>query len=620
MKKRVSFLVLALLIAISGCGKSESSLNGQDSSEEINANGTGEDGEQTKTGAGDAADKEADTADAKQNADIHGEEQADQTNGTVDAENALAEYALHLNGSNLDGVSFTYTKTEDGTWQRSSLDDSPFQTAGNLDFVIRDFDGDGNEELLTYDMEKRDGDWAVTVSMYEQKDGQVQKADTKTLLEKAFSFCDSGDVRFFLKDDKYICMDSGLSCFVIADGMQYAVKAYSYNGEKLVEMANEELQGSDFYEVGHSMTEYVDQLNTMGFSKTAAAVYDRDVLRVCAADSGITFLSKILLHHSYLEEDKTWAYDPYAYMEFVEGEEAEDAYVLPESNEKELSADELRDLGEDRLRIARNEIYARYGRSFQDEALEQYFQKKAWYCQSETIDDTVLSETELANRDLILQAEQNAALEDRMLPEQYQPAYEKQDTETEKNMEDLLNTTAYNGFLSRTYQNVKDAELGEIFYNGAGISGSAGALQEELKAEYLKVSGQAEIYTDFMALSEQEMEVLLQNETGLSMADFNHRIGWYYLPAYGAFAKEVSDTNFKQIEVQDVYYNKAADVYSVLYRTPGIMDESGEEGLYRVTLKQTGDHGKYGNLTDRSNPAKCCLLSQNFTNRPVASL
>ena len=590
MKKRVSFLVLALLIAISGCGKSESSLNGQDSSEEINANGTGEDGEQTKTGAGDAADKEADTAEAKQNADTPGEEQADQTKGTVDAENALAEYALHLNGSNLDGLSFTYTKTEDGMWQRSSLDDSPFQTAGNLDFVLRDFDGDGSEELLTYDMEKRDGDWAVTASIYEQKDGQVQKADTKTLLEKAFSFCDSGDVRFFLKDDKYICMDSGLSCFVIADGMQYAVKAYSYNGEKLVEMANEELQGSDFYEVGHSMTEYVDQLNTMGFSKTAAAVYDRDVLRVCAADSGITFLSKILLHHSYLEEDKTWAYDPYAYMEFVEGEEAEDAYVLPESNEKELSADELRDLGEDRLRIARNEIYARYGRSFQDEALAQYFQKKAWYCQSEPIEDEVLSETELANRDLILQAEQNAALEDRMLPEQYQPAYEKQDSETEKNMEDLLNTTAYNGFLSRTYQNVKDAELGEIFYNGAGISGSAGALQEELKAEYLKVSGQAEIYTDFMALSEQEMEVLLQNETGLAMADFNHRIGWYYLPTYGAFAKEVSDTNFKQIEVQDVYYNKAADVFSVLYRTPGIMDENGEEGLYRVTLKQTGDH------------------------------
>lgn len=590
MKKRVSFLVLALLIAISGCGKSESSLNGQDSSEEINANRTGEDGEQTKTGAGDAADKEADTADAKQNADTPGEEQVDQTKETVDAENALAEYALHLNGSNLDGVSLEYTKTADGMWQRSSLDDSLFQVAGNLDFVLRDFDGDGNEELLTYDMEKRDGDWAVTASIYEQKDGQVQKADTKTLLEKAFSFCDSGDVRFFLKDDKYICMDSGLSCFVIADGMQYAVKAYSYNGEKMVEMANEELQGSDFYEVGHSMTEYVDQLNTMGFSKTAAAVYDRDVLRVCAADSGITFLSKILLHHSYLEEDKTWAYDPYAYMEFVEGEEAEDAYVLPESNEKELSADELRDLGEDRLRIARNEIYARYGRSFQDEALAQYFQKKAWYCQSETIDDTVLSETELANRDLILQAEQNAALEDRMLPEQYQPAYEKQDTETEKNMEDLLNTTAYNGFLSRTYQNVKDAELGEIFYNGAGISGSAGALQEELKAEYLMVSGQAEIYTDFMALSEQEMEVLLQNETGLAMADFNHRIGWYYLPTYGAFAKEVSDTNFKQIEVQDVYYNKAADAYSVLYRTPGIMDENGEEGLYRVTLKKTGDH------------------------------
>ena len=590
MKKKACLLILALLIAIGGCGKSESSLNGKDSSEEINANGTGEDGEQGKTDAEDAADKETDAADAKQNADTAGEEQADQTKGTVDAKNALAEYALHLDGSNLDGVSFTYTKTADGMWQRSSLDESPFQVAGNLDFVIRDFDGDGSEELLTYDMEKVNGDWAITASMYEQKDGQVQKADTKTLLEKAFSFCDSGDVRFFLKDDKYICMDSGLSCFVIADGMQYAVKAYSYNGEKLVEMANEELQGSDFYEVGHSMTEYVDQLNTMGFSKTAATVYDRDVLRVCAADSGITFLSKILLHHSYLEEDKTWAYDPYAYMEFVEGEEAEDAYVLPESNTKDLSADDLRDLGENRLRIARNEIYARYGRGFQDEALAQYFQKKAWYCQSENVEDTVLSETELANRDLIRQAEQNAALEDRMLPEQYQPEYKKQDTEIEKNMEDLLNTTAYNGFLSRTYQNVKDAELGEIFYNGAGISDSTGASREELEAEYLKVSGQTEIYTDFMALPEQKMEELLQQETGLAMADFNHRIGWYYLPSYGAFAKEISDTNFKQIKVQDVYYNKAADAYSVLYRTPGIMDEDGEEGLYRVTLKKAGDN------------------------------
>ncbi len=589
MKKKTCLLVLALLIAVSGCGKSESSLNaGQDVSEGSEINENGKDGEQTNTGVEtDASDKETDEAGADPNADTT---VADQTKETADAENALAEYALHMNGSNLDGVSFEYTKTADGMWQRSSLDDSPFQVAGNLDFVIRDFDGDGREELLTYDMEKIEGDWAITASIYEQKDGQVQKADSKTLLEKAFSFCDSGDVRFFLKDDKYICMDSGLSCFVIADGMQYAVKAYNYNGEKLVKMANEEMQGSDFYEVGHSMTEYVDQLNTMGFSKTAAAVYDRDVLRVCAADSGITFLSKILLHHSYLEDDKTWAYDPYAYMEFVEGEEAEDAYVLPESNEKELSADELRDLGEDRLRTARNEIYARYGRSFQDEALAQYFQKKAWYCQSENIDDTVLTETELANRDLIQQAEQNAALEDRMLPEQYQPLYEKQDAETEKNMEQLLNTMAYNGFLSGTYQNVKDADLGEIFYNGAGISDGTGASQEELKAEYLKVSGQAEIYTDFMALSEQKMEELLQQETGLTMADFNHRIGWYYLPTYGAFAKEVSDTNFKRVKVQDVYYNKTADFYSVIYKTPDIMDEDGEEGLYRVTLKKMGDH------------------------------
>jgi hypothetical protein len=30
-------------------------------------------------------------------------------------------------------------------------------------------------------------------------------------------------------------------------------------------------------------------------------------------------------------------------------------------------------------RLARNEIYARYGRVFRDEALQEYFNSKSWY-------------------------------------------------------------------------------------------------------------------------------------------------------------------------------------------------------------------------------------------------
>lgn len=70
-------------------------------------------------------------------------------------------------------------------------------------------------------------------------------------------------------------------------------------------------------------------------------------------------------------------------------------YVLPDSDVKYLSEDDLKDLTPEELRIARNEIMARHGRKFDDPALAAYFESKDWYngtIDPETFDSQTVSE------------------------------------------------------------------------------------------------------------------------------------------------------------------------------------------------------------------------------------
>ncbi len=65
-------------------------------------------------------------------------------------------------------------------------------------------------------------------------------------------------------------------------------------------------------------------------------------------------------------------------------------------------------LSAEQCRIARNELYARYGRKFSDIGLQTYFNSCSWYQGSiapEDFNETVFNEYEIANRDLIVQYE-----------------------------------------------------------------------------------------------------------------------------------------------------------------------------------------------------------------------
>lgn len=85
-------------------------------------------------------------------------------------------------------------------------------------------------------------------------------------------------------------------------------------------------------------------------------------------------------------------------------EEDGQEYILSESNIRYLEREDLENLTAEECRIARNEIYARHGRMFDDEALQAYFESCSWYTpqiRPEDFGETLLNEYERANKDLI---------------------------------------------------------------------------------------------------------------------------------------------------------------------------------------------------------------------------
>ena len=79
-------------------------------------------------------------------------------------------------------------------------------------------------------------------------------------------------------------------------------------------------------------------------------------------------------------------------------------YILVDSSVRLYTANELKGLSKEDLRIARNEIYARHGRRFASADLQKYFDEKPWYkgtIDASKFDDSVLSKIELDNIKLI---------------------------------------------------------------------------------------------------------------------------------------------------------------------------------------------------------------------------
>ncbi len=83
-------------------------------------------------------------------------------------------------------------------------------------------------------------------------------------------------------------------------------------------------------------------------------------------------------------------------------------YILPKSDKELLEIEDLEGLSAEDCKIARNEIYARHGRKFIDDGLQDYFNGKDWYkgtIEADDFQESVLSDIEIKNKDLIVKYE-----------------------------------------------------------------------------------------------------------------------------------------------------------------------------------------------------------------------
>lgn len=84
-------------------------------------------------------------------------------------------------------------------------------------------------------------------------------------------------------------------------------------------------------------------------------------------------------------------------------------YVFPTSSILPLKKETLEFMSDNDLWIARNEIYARHGRQFDNEYLQRYFERCSWYegsIPAKEFQESVLNQTEKDNLQLLVSAEQ----------------------------------------------------------------------------------------------------------------------------------------------------------------------------------------------------------------------
>ena len=82
------------------------------------------------------------------------------------------------------------------------------------------------------------------------------------------------------------------------------------------------------------------------------------------------------------------------------GQSWESEYMLPYSDVAYVYEADLIDFTAWGCKIARNEIYARYGRLFKDQELQDYFNSRSWYygyISPNDFDESILNEIEKAN-------------------------------------------------------------------------------------------------------------------------------------------------------------------------------------------------------------------------------
>lgn len=321
---------------------------------------------------------------------------------SLDSDTLLQKKISELSQITLEGMKYEHL------WNGSYYDSTGLApTNGVFANNLLDWDGDGQLEILSFSLEYQSGDGnpyhSVILTVYEVEDNEVFASDkiaVSTLFQNVY---DVGNFRVMLKDNKYLCIDNSVLCYLEGDGAEVTMMVLTYDGNTINTYANVDYMGSDWYGVGRENTAFISKMNKIGLARTAYLMLNTDHYYFSTSDDGIVPLFKVRAELSGEFNDPVCT----TILSVINGSEESD-YILPDSARRVLDASEIEGLTKEQLRIARNEIYARYGWNFEDATLQSFFDSKVWYRENydvRNITDNDLTEIERKNLNLIISAE-----------------------------------------------------------------------------------------------------------------------------------------------------------------------------------------------------------------------
>ena len=289
--------------------------------------------------------------------------------------------------------------------------------SGVMGSTILDVSGDGVDDLIVVYAESNN----ICADVYTVEGDKAVRKGTRVV--KLSSIYIDGSEQLggiYLKqtsDGWNLIADSYSLAWMFSDGVFRQIRAVSCKDHTYDSVGEYDYAGSDMmdqdYEAGNDVARKIG-MSGVNQNVTLIAAYHSESLPLTIAE--ITSLKNGEKYGKFYIDNVDPA-DSSAAANFVKtynkakdevekereaAEQENSDYILPMSSERELTEADIADIEDDAwmLKLARNEIYARHGRMFKDESIQEYFDSKDWYEPKYTAD-----EFESDHKDLISKLE-----------------------------------------------------------------------------------------------------------------------------------------------------------------------------------------------------------------------
>lgn len=152
-----------------------------------------------------------------------------------------------------------------------------------------------------------------------------------------------------------------------------------------------------------------------------------------------------------------------------------------------------------------------------------------------------------------------------------------------------FNDASNNGFLLCSYSEPEQINLNDVLYNGAGVSGAINVQNTEERSEYLKESGNEEIFAVLIKLTSQQIDNLLEQKANVKLSSVTKKLNWIYIDKYDAYYTQHGDSNYTKFRCTDGY-KKDDGTYVI---NCNAQDELAAVYACTVTLNKEGNSYKF---------------------------